>query len=293
MSEKRWRGEMWFDHDRTNLIRELVSPPARGIRDGKIQQFTVSLIYDIPWALVGEPTNCGPLNDVYFKDFKIIPKECRERCYKVVVKPQTVYELYKLHLLQLQMNVLYGYTAKCGIDLRWYTHGRYAGYFYNKTLEEGQECYERVYAMMRSNPYYEIMFEYEAMTGKEAITLKKGCTEMQHPKLGGIPSSEWENHESVPEWAEMEQYLSDVILRDKSDKGGPQPSWLHQKIIYSWCEYAHQTNDPTYRDVLGYDPFEYTEDTYHKKGGDIEVDDQSVENPPKTKKVRRKKNGSN
>ena len=279
----RWRGERWFDHDRLLKMRNLADGKGgSGIQDGKVSPLITALQFDIPWAFTGVFDSCGYLSQ-YWDSFRVIPKKCRESCWKVCVKLQTVHELYQFHLLQGQMHILEGFCGKCGIDLRWYTSSRYAGFWYNKSQEDGQYAYERTVELMRSSPYFATMFDYEEKTGKEVITLKKGCTEMQVPQIGGYPSSTWEDHPKLEEWKEMESRLDDMFSQADTDGTGPQPAWMIDKTIYSWCEFAHQIGDPTYLDVLGHDPFAYVEDTYHKKGGDIEVDDQSVENPPKTR----------
>jgi hypothetical protein len=277
----RWRGENWFNHDRADKISKYTDPfGGRGIRKGKIDLLIHALEYHIPWIFIGEGTDsCGPLLDVYWSKFNIVPRRCRERCWKVVVKLQTVHELYQFSKLMGQVHVLDGYHGKCGVDGRWYTPTRYSGFFYNKSREEGQACYERIRELMEADEYYTTMFMHEQTTGQEAILLKKGCTEMQHSHFGGFRSSNWEVHELIDRWNELEDRLNEMFNRDELDQTGPQPDWLVNKIIYLWCEYAHQIGDPTYRDVLGHDPFEYSEDTYHvKKGGDTEEDVLTDEN---------------
>ena len=276
----------WFNHNKAEKVGRYTNAlEGRGIYRGKISILTHALEYNIPWIFTGEQNNtCGPLLDVYWHKFNIIPLRCRESCWKVVIKPQTVHELYQLYKLMGQLYVLDGYSGKCGLDGRWYTKVRYAGFLYNNTREEGQACYERVHELMSDDEYFTTMFMHEQTTGQDCIILKKGCTEMQHPHFGGFRSSNWEVCELVARWNETEERLSEMFHHDEIDHAGMQPGWLIDKITYLWCEYAHMIGDPTYRDVLGHDPFEYTEDTYHtKKGGDAEeevlTDEHLTQNP--------------
>lgn len=265
-----WQDHIWFNNRKQGIIGELTGPHTGGhIRRGQIGPRFHEINYDMPWAFVGmSGRGCNVRNELYWRRFGVIPRHCRTSCYKVVVKPQSVYELYHFHLLLKQLSDLEGWGGKSGIDIRWYTFGRYAAFMYHANLEKARRCYDHVRDLIDYSEHFRLLNEIESMYTHELITLKKGCTEMQHPAFGGIPSDLWENHEKVPFWEEEEAHLDDMICLDDSSDG--QPPWLHNKIVYSWCEYAHMTGDPTYRQVLGEDPFAYSEKLYHlKKGGNI------------------------
>ncbi len=271
-----WRDKIWFDSHKIERFRSLIE--ANGaIRRAQIGPKFRGLAYDVPWAFVGSyGRGCSLLNDFLWNDFKIIPRACREACWKVCVRPQSVYELYHLHLIQHQLHGLHGWSSKAGIDTRAYTFGRYGGYFYHRDFKEAQECYEVVRDIIDESQHFRLFRTLEQTYDHEYITVKKGCTEMQHPGFGGIPSDQWESCEQIPDWNDTEDHINDILTSDDSSEC--QPPWLHNKIIYTWMEYAHMTGDPSYREVMGEDPFAYEEKTYHlKKGGDtLSIVDEEV-----------------
>lgn len=260
-----WSNKVWFNHERRARFQRLLRSGYH-IDRGRVAPALEGLAFDMPWIFVGDTgPQCGVWNEVYWQEYKIIPRKCRESCWKVVIRPQTVAELFNLLLLMKQLHAIHGFTGKCGIDVRWYTFGRYAGFWYNDSYEEGLECYKitRHYLDEVVNEDFIYFHAFEAQAGKELVYLKKGCTEMQHPVYSGIPSCEWETHESVLEWDETEKRLDHII--ERSIKVDMQPSWLHNSIKYLWVEYAHMTGDPTYRECEGEDPFAHSEDKYHRK----------------------------
>ena len=266
MKEINWKKRVWFDNRKTSLVRDLCGPGTIGhIRRGHIgYRIEGELNYEIPWAFVNmSGRGCGIRNDIYWKQFGIIPKTCRHSCYKVCIRLQSVYELYMYLKDFEQMATLFGWGGKCGIDLRWYTRGPYAGYVYHSSLDAAQECYEYLREHVQDNENYCLLNNVESVYNHELITVKKGCTEMQHPGNGGFPSDTWEKHELVPQWDEDEAHLDSIL--DLNDATDGQPEWLHNKIVYTWCEFAHLIGDRTYIQVLGEDPFEFKEVTYHKR----------------------------
>jgi hypothetical protein len=273
-SENRWRNAGWFNRDRITKLRKLENPPSRGIIKGKFDIDLEFVSWDIPWAFVGDARNsCGPRLSTYWSDFRIIPRDCRYNCWKTVIKPVTVFELWNLFQLMLQMNTVEGFLGKAGVDGRWYTHAPYLGIWYSKSLKEAQKAYDSTLERLHMNAApFKLM-----LSNDDFMTIKKGCTEMNHPIVGGFPSSQWEQRAKEENWDEMEDRLNDIVrLHQAMD--AQQPTWLQDKIIYTWCEFAHRIGDPTYPDVLGHDPFAYKEDTYHNKGGDnLEAIDQEVQ----------------
>jgi len=268
MKNTNWRDHIWFDNQKAVIIGETVGPGSGGhIRRGQIGPRVREINYQIPWAFVNmSGRGCSIWNELYWRRFHIIPRHCRTSCYKVCTRLQSVYELYHFYLNLMQLGDLEGWGGKAGIDVRWYTFGRYASYIYHSKLEKAQQCYDSVRDIIDTSERFRLLREMESVYNRELITIKKGCTEMQHPAFNGIPSDQWENHELVPKWEEDELHLDAIYSTDDATDG--QPPWLHNKIVYHWCEYAHQTGDPTYRQVLGEDPFAFSEATYHaKKGG--------------------------
>jgi len=130
--------------------------------------------YEIPWIVTKPPKgmHCRMLFSILFKIFGkelgAPPIRCQS-CWKVVVKPKTVVDLMKLMWLQEGFkddDRIYG--CKCGIEKRTYVNGLYGGYFYNRTLEEGHECYEIVKDAVD-----------EQLGDDTKVILKRGCTEFE------------------------------------------------------------------------------------------------------------------
>ena len=243
----RWDDEIWFDRQKSQAIRALMNQGWR-IEDGKLKEPTKSLNFDTPWIFVEDALQpfCGLWNHVYFQRFGLIPRFCRTRCHKVVVKMQYVNQLFQLHHLMMQL----GYPGKLGIDRRDYTAARYAAFFYTDSPEEGQERYDQVKTAIQAN-----LPEPDTYN----IILKKGCTEMENPVMGGKPTTEW--GDPTPADDEMEDRLT--MIFDHAQMTTSQPAWLKNHVMYAWLEHAYGIGDPTWA-AISNDIFGVHYETYHK-----------------------------
>jgi len=210
--------------------------------DGKLEAVRTQAALDTPWVHHGhlDKNNCvfGQLvfNTIsrkisqHFADMRpFVPSGC-QNCYKVVVRPQNLIQLFALDDLQTN----FGHPCKAGIELRPSVEGLYGGYFYNQGLEDGKACYVRVRAAIDANPHL----------GPEVpVILKRGCTEMEH-ETG--PSDKWEVSEEqviienlVREW---------VVLAPDLDA---QPEPIVWRTKRKWIEFARQNGDKTYKKFTG------------------------------------------
>jgi hypothetical protein len=176
--------------------------------------------------------------------FQFVPEYCHG-CYKVVVRPKTLVQLFALEKLQYEL----GRPGKCGIEVRDYTPALYGGYFYNRGLEEGQECYEAVREAVNKYP----------LLGEDVdVYLKHACTEMER-KYGA--SDKWE--EVTDAQKEVEQLIQDHIVYDPTIQDQPKHFLVHTHR--RWIEWAFQHGDETYKTFTGDEPIETPPVTYHEE----------------------------
>ena len=186
---------------------------------------------ETPWChSKGTPfKHCNLDHQITFNTFNIIPPRCLN-CWKVVVTPTTLVQLFELEQIELQMNV----PSKCGIEMRDYTPKFYGGYFYNHSLDEGRERYEQVRKMVDSN----------MTNGKDvSVILKRGCTEYEMIKG---PSHAWHN-------TRQEEYMLEVIdAFVHCPRGqGEQSRIVKNHVKMKWFLWAHMNGDMSYKKLNG------------------------------------------
>lgn len=184
-----------------------------------------SLIWDGPWLHAKTTKNyrCLLWHEIMFLNFHLLPSPCLN-CYKVVVRPRTVAELFDLWLLQKRIDV----PSKCGVEVRETVCGLYGGYFYNQGLEAGRERYEMVREEVSA-----------AISPEIPVILKRGCTEFEM-KFGD--SSKYK--EPTKNQLELEAELSAIFV-DKQN-WLVQPDHVIDHIQTKWLHYAYQNGDLTY-----------------------------------------------
>lgn len=206
--------------------------------EGKLKEFK-RLSKDIPWIctkeMKGFPTQkqCT-IYLTYFKDnLGFIHSFCHD-CYKVVVKPKTIVQLFKLYDIQQEMGV----AAKCGVEVRSYIASYYGGYFYTRSLEEGQTMYYRVRKIID-----------EKLSRDVAVILKRGCTEFEM-KFGA--SDKWE---ILPNQKEWEEKFRNIYVED-SKYPEETPPYLAAHIKRKWIHFAatQKIPDMTYKELTGGKP---------------------------------------
>lgn len=219
--------------------------------DGKLYFPNATMAIQTPWRHVQQDwrMDCGTWHRLifdYLSKFmppgqKFVPAGCHE-CFKVVVRPQTLKELFALEKLQLRLNR----PSKCGIELRPTVHGLYGGYFYNQGLEQGLERYREVRRAVDEAP----------LLGREVgVILKRGCTEFE---LECGPSDQWQVTE---EQMRLERLVNRWVSRD--DVIRTQPEQVLWRIYRQWIEHAYAWGDPTYSEFTGGKPLYPPVVTYH------------------------------
>ena len=204
--------------------------------------------WDGPWihTMHHPEADCNLWHKIMFNHFNFVPSGCMS-CWKVVVRPRWLEDLFKL--LELQIEI--GKPSKCGTELRPTVFGVYGGYFYQRSKEEGQERYEQV---VRGCEKYKINF----LIGKDGPVkplLKRGCTEMEH---GIGPSDKWKQ---TPEQKMLEEILTKHVESNKF----PQPKVNRVHIVSQWIKQAYSVGDPTVWQFNDNQPFYPSYVTYHKE----------------------------
>ncbi len=204
---------------------------------------------DKPWIYVNPQPGAGcPVYQAIVDGCKFIPTPCLN-CWKVVVAPNSLFELMQLYKLQIEFTadrMGTGRFCKCGTEIRPYTHRNYGGYFYCKSQEHGLHRYEQVRKMA------------DEINPNINVTLKRYCTEFELA-LGPSDKYEW-----VDGTADLEAAIFNAV--DISSIGDPllQPDFLKGHIIRKWIEFAWDRGDPTALMFNDNDPLFPPSVTYHQ-----------------------------
>ena len=189
------------------------------------------MVWKTPWVYAGEKlkpeANCTLYQQVVLPFYNFIPARCQD-CWKVVARPKTVTELFRLSDLQQESKR----PSKAGIELRNAVHGLYGAYWYNSTMEDGLECKEYVEQLVKK-------------VGDDIkVFLKRGCTEFEH-KYGD--SNKWVV--SV-ESKKMEALLNEnIVIEDHENI--IQPWYVVDYVKRRWVEWAYAHGDFTYTEFTG------------------------------------------
>jgi hypothetical protein len=192
---------------------------------GKLEPKLLAGAQHLPWIFINNDARmkfCWFWNQICTQVFNIIPSNCRFNCWKIVIKPNNVKELFECYDILKQIDL----PSKIGMDLRDYTHGAWAGFVYNDTLEEGRSHFKQVRA---------------ALPKKVPVILKRGCTEMEQIK----PSNTW--NEMAEKDLDTEKKLMDRFSFD--ERHFTQGKWQKEEIKENWIKHAIKIGDPTARET--------------------------------------------
>jgi hypothetical protein len=238
--EKNWAGV---------FIDDIKAGSCQHQQDGTYLTKKVAVV-ESPWVFTNMPESetageiCHRIHQYMFPKLGIIPILCHD-CFKVVVKPKTIVQLFELYKLQKQLNL----PSKCGIELRNFVPDLYGGYFYNKGIEKGQKCYELVRKRVS-----------ERISPDIEVILKRGCTEFE---MAHGPSDKWQIgiKQSKLENDFNERYV------EENDTTQIQTDDAINNIKLSWILYAAQKHDKTYKELTGNESLvpECNYVTYHQE----------------------------
>ena len=211
--------------------------------EGKYVRLHHAVGTETPWHHVRHlgTKRCGLDHNIKFDILGYVPPRCLE-CWKVVVKPRTLKELFLL----LEVEEGLKRPAKCGIDVRFYSPGLYNGFFYNNSLEEGRDRYA------------EVRKAVDEHIGKDVpVILKRGCTEYEMIKG---PSPAWVM--TKKDW-ELDDRIENLVDTYAPAALGQTEECLAQ-VHTHWIEWAWKFNDPTVGEYLGGEPLYPSCVTYHE-----------------------------
>ena len=253
INTKKDRSNLYLRLNRMNLVKPLEPLLRQGggyharLEDGRFVPNFPAMATDAPWVYVKTALDlrCDIFHRVMFNTLKLIPSRCR-KCYKVVVMPRTIVELFDLYEFQRTMGV----PCKCGIEKRPTTNRLYGGYFYCNGLEEGLERYKEVRALVDEN-----------LSPETGVILKRYCTEYEVGPMAHGPSDE------LPEMTDDEKWLEGYVMDHfpSVGYGTPQPDYITASVMMEWIHHAQRYGDPTYREFTDGGPLFESVVTYHDK----------------------------
>lgn len=216
---------------KTNLIKKLMPALNKGliVINPETLKLTIKTMvpWNTPWIYAGgdlEPEAlCNMYHQVILPYYNFIPARCQE-CWKVVARPNTLTELFKVSDLQQES----GKPSKAGIETRNTVNGLYGAYWYNNSLESGLECKDYIQKLME-----------EKIGDDINVFLKRGCTEFEH-RFGD--STKW----VVTEESErMEELLKENLVFEDFPNV-KQPWYVVDYVKGTWVEWAYAHGDFTY-----------------------------------------------
>lgn len=215
------------------------------VPDGKLEPLIEGIMPQTPWLHTNENKlefHCRLWHNITFEivsrrlpeEYQFVPRGC-QGCWKVVIKPETLEQLFAILDIQKRLDR----TSKCGIEERETVPGLYGAYFFNKSLEEGLDCYLDVKAELKCLEIFRPLLDEVDQDGRtKRIILKHGCTEMEHA-IG--PSDQWKVTETQ---AVLEDLIEQYVALDPSNGG--QPPHIIDHVKCRWIEWAAGNGDSTY-----------------------------------------------
>lgn len=216
--------------------------------DGKICARSRSMSAYTPWVHVKHEMNqyCDIWHHVIFDRLGFVPTACRD-CYKVVVQPKTLLQLFDLYELMKELDL----PSKCGVEMRRTDTRCYGGYFYCRGINQGKERFSLVRSAIDADPN---------LGPDVPVILKRYCTEYEVGPEGKGPSDQ------LPPLTEdesfIEQYLIDNIEHRTASPIG-QPEHLVASVMVLWIWQAYQIGDETYKAFTAGSPLVAPVVTYH------------------------------
>ncbi len=199
----------YTDVKKRNLIGKSVHMLEAGAlairKEDKRLQVQTKIGWKSPWRHIrqGYWSNCNLWVTLVFehiikvglpRDQWFVPSVCQS-CFKVVARPQTLKQLFAIESIQVKMD----HYSKCGLDIRGDVYGNYGAYWYNRSLNDGVECYKKVRAAVDAN---------DDLGPSVSVILKRACTEYERA-LGAS-----DKYTMTPENMEFEALIRDRMVTD-------------------------------------------------------------------------------
>ncbi len=209
----------------SNMLEELRTGSFHlRLQDGKLDR-KLYLEWTTPWIFAEKAPerDCLLWHRIMFGKFGMLPIWCRKNCWKVVVRPRTLEELFLLRELQEYLK----FPAKCGIETRSTVCGNYGGYFYTNSKEEGFDRLDQVRKTVSKH-----------ISSDVPVFLKLACTEFEHAfgptdKYKEPTETEYKNEDTIKGC-----FVSHVF-------DSMQPKHLRDHIFQRWIHFAWERGDKT------------------------------------------------
>ena len=163
---------------------------------------------------------------VMFETFGFVPSPCYS-CWKTVVYPRDVEELFKLYDLQQGLPRL----SKCGMEMRPYVPADYSGYFYHSSREEALADHAQIEAAVRGE------------LGPDArVFLKRACTELT------LQFGDPDGWRLTAEHLALEKRIAGLFADEVHD--AEQSPAITREVQGSWVLWAYRHGDQVYKKYL-------------------------------------------
>lgn len=177
-----------------------------------------------------------------FNKYNVIPKFCFN-CYKVVIEPRTVMELFKLVIVFLKHDLPNDNVRKCLAEGRENVPGTYKGMIYCLGIDEGKAILQ----------IYNDLLAQE-ISKNIPIALKRGCSEyaLSYPEYAAAEQDmkyreEWQKHEDIAD----ENMTFNRKINTNATHNHDGYSLRDAEAMLAWLRYAATIGDLSYLDITG------------------------------------------
>ncbi len=184
---------------------------------------------------------------VVFDALNIIPEYCFG-CYKVLIEPQTVMELFKLMLVFDGLELPNDNTRKCLVEIRPEISGAYKGLIYCQDLDEAKEIEKIVQIIIGKK-----------ISDKMPVSVKRGCSEypVAYPEYAYTERQKESMMTYNEEWRKQEAYADENLVGFQYppvfETHNHSGFTLHDVVVMqTWLSYAATKGDHSYLDITKY-----------------------------------------
>lgn len=183
--------------------------------------------FNTPWHFVNslQDATCRWYHDIA-NMFGFVPTRCLN-CWKVVVRPRTLQELFTLQGLMVEMAEKDPECyCKCGIERRAWVFGNYGGYFYTMNKAGLHERYKQVRQLVN-----------DRISPDVDVIPKRYCSEFERD-FG--PTDQYKRSEEDDRWEKLIEKGCHMV-----DYPNRQPEAGVRKVMREWIKRAWDVGDPT------------------------------------------------
>ena len=180
-----------------------------------------------------------------FNIFSIIPEYCFG-CYKILIEPRNILELFKLSIIFDNLNLKNNLNKKCMIELRSNVKGTYKGYIYCGSLDEANKVYGILVQILNKQ-----------INKLIPISIKRGCSEYydiypEYKKISQNPdqlmnyNKDWRKKEKIYD-TNLKKNNTLIVNIFKNSLSGI--SLTDILIMQHWLVFAKKIGDKSYKKI--------------------------------------------